>query len=439
MASEGPNVDSGIDASDATTDPIEEDARNEESFDAEAEAEDGQAQDTSDDTNDGNDGDAQNEDAPADGSEQESDGDSGPCNAGACGGSCADCDGVSANGCETDLSNDPLHCGTCGRSCDGYACQGGACEVRVLVSDAHVPWDIAVDDTDVYWVEEGSNAGDGRVRKVAAGGGAPQSLAETQATPIAMATDDDSIFWVNFTSGGSVSRIAKNGTGYAKLAVANGPRTIAIDADHVFWTSVEGAILRLPKTGGSPATITQQGVGVVSLFVYDADVYWAHRGTGQVLRMNKLDNAGDSIAVVASGLDNPTSVYVDANHVFWSEAGASFDGVDCFEALGRIAKTSRTQPGTVEEIANGQACPIRVTADASHVYWSNQGTLDAETSVYRFDGNVARAPASGAPGSEETLATAQLRPRGIALGATSVFWVSQGLGSNQGTVARVAK
>jgi hypothetical protein len=428
-----------MDASDATMDPTDEDARNDESFDVEAEATDHDVQDE-DALEDA--GDAQDEDGPGDGFFQESSddsGDSGPCGTGACGGSCADCDGVSVNGCETDLSNDPLHCGSCGRGCDGYACQGGACEVRVLVSDAHVPWDLAVDDAAVYWVEEGSSAGDGRVRKVPNSGGFPQSLAETQATPIAIAIDDECVFWVNFTSGGSVSRIAKNGTGYAKLAVANGPRTLAIDTDRVFWTSVEGALVRLPKTGGSPVTITQQGVGVVSLFVFDTDVYWTHRGTGRVLRMNKLDTTGDSISVVASGLLNPTSVYVDANHVFWSEAGASFDGVDCFEAQGRIAKTSRLEPGTVEEIASGQPCPVRITADESQVYWTNQGTVNAETSVYRFDGSVARAPGSSAPGGEETLATAQLRPRGIALSATSVFWVSQGLGSGQGTVARVAK
>lgn len=57
----------------------------------------------------------------------------GICNAGACQlGPCdagfADCDGNSANGCETNLITDNSNCGACGNACPpGFSCQGGAC------------------------------------------------------------------------------------------------------------------------------------------------------------------------------------------------------------------------------------------------------------------------------------------------------------------------
>ncbi len=55
------------------------------------------------------------------------------CNAGKCAyGSCAalygDCDGNTANGCETTLASDPNNCGSCGKKCiGGSVCKLGAC------------------------------------------------------------------------------------------------------------------------------------------------------------------------------------------------------------------------------------------------------------------------------------------------------------------------
>lgn len=48
----------------------------------------------------------------------------------------ADCDGISSNGCETNVSTDALNCGSCGHACGPHeACTSGACSV--LVCPAH--------------------------------------------------------------------------------------------------------------------------------------------------------------------------------------------------------------------------------------------------------------------------------------------------------------
>ena len=57
-----------------------------------------------------------------------------------CDGRCAcatgrgDCDGVAANGCETDLTATENHCGACGTSCGpgAHRCCRGVCAVRCL-------------------------------------------------------------------------------------------------------------------------------------------------------------------------------------------------------------------------------------------------------------------------------------------------------------------
>lgn len=368
----------------------------------------------------------------------EADGPALPCGSGTCSGSCLDCDGDPGNGCETDVTSDPSNCGACGHDCDGYGCNAGVCEIALLVSDADLPWDLAVDDTAVFWVEEGPGPNEGSVHTVPLQGGASSTLAEGESTPIAVALDDAWVYWVSFASGGSVARVGKAGTDYAQLAVTNAPRSLALDAERVFWSTVEGAIMHLPKSGGTPTPLTQAGPGVCSVFVNEDHIYWTNRLSGDVSRLDKLDTTGASLTTVATSQSNPTAVYVDAQHVYWLEAGPSFDGADCFAASGRVLRTPHAQLGTIEEVASGQACPARITGDATHVYWTNQGTVEETTLAYRFDGSVARAAAGSTPAPED-VATTQLRPRGIALSDTSVFWVNRGLGLKQGTIQRTAK
>ncbi len=58
----------------------------------------------------------------------------GVCGYGACLPGYADCDGVVANGCESDLATDPRHCGGCDQSCGpGGSCTGSTCD-RVPVT-----------------------------------------------------------------------------------------------------------------------------------------------------------------------------------------------------------------------------------------------------------------------------------------------------------------
>ncbi|MEZ4405981.1 MAG: hypothetical protein R3A52_05850 [Polyangiales bacterium] len=53
----------------------------------------------------------------------------GACALGACAAGYGNCDGSTANGCESDLNSDPLDCGACGRACAaGSTCEAGLCQ-----------------------------------------------------------------------------------------------------------------------------------------------------------------------------------------------------------------------------------------------------------------------------------------------------------------------
>jgi hypothetical protein len=54
---------------------------------------------------------------------------SGECVIASCNPSFGDCDGMVANGCETDITSDPSHCGGCGLVCDG-TCELGVCHAE---------------------------------------------------------------------------------------------------------------------------------------------------------------------------------------------------------------------------------------------------------------------------------------------------------------------
>lgn len=50
-----------------------------------------------------------------------------PFDAGQCVGSMRNCDGIAANGCETDITSDDAHCGACNSPCGEASCTGGSC------------------------------------------------------------------------------------------------------------------------------------------------------------------------------------------------------------------------------------------------------------------------------------------------------------------------
>jgi len=61
------------------------------------------------------------------------------------------CDGIAANGCETDLFTDSVNCGSCDNACKAGYCAGGICPT--LPEGGIVPCGRLVDDPSTSWVE----------------------------------------------------------------------------------------------------------------------------------------------------------------------------------------------------------------------------------------------------------------------------------------------
>jgi hypothetical protein len=115
-------------------------------------------------------------------------------------------------------------------------------------------------------------------------------LATGQVDVTSLAADGAHVYWT--TGDGHVRRVPADGGAVEQVATGSmSPRSLALDADTVYWASEAGEIFRAPKTGGTPELMFQEGQGLGDLQVDDTHLYWLRSGSsdspGQVRKAEK--------------------------------------------------------------------------------------------------------------------------------------------------------
>jgi hypothetical protein len=163
------------------------------------------------------------------------------------------------------------------------------------------------------------------------------------------------------------------------------PQYVAVDAEHVYWTS--------ERSGN-------KGVGTIGRAEID--------GTPQSIE--------DSIeAEWITGATRPKGIALDDEYVYWANAGAGFGGE------GTIGRAEKSNPGNPEQEfieGNGTHAPQGIAVDAGHIYWS---TVDPNGN----GGSIRRTDLDGLDQKFRGLVTG-VQTRGIALDSEYVYWASQG-------------
>ena len=224
------------------------------------------------------------------------------------------------------------------------------------------------------------------------------------------------IYWGTFTglginnTTGPISRANLNGTGLIRrfISGAENASGVAVDAAHVYWTSIDGTIGRANLDGTAvdqrfiPGPSTADGVAVDP-----AHIYWSNQD-GSIGRAN-LDGTGIDQHFI-TGIQATDGIAVDGAHIYWSNQG------------GTIGRANLDGTGIDQSFVSGATDPGDVAVDSGHIYWTN-GTQNS------IDTGVGRANLDGTGVTNRFIDVAPLG--GVAVDGTHIYW-----SNNDGTIGR---
>ena len=219
--------------------------------------------------------------------------------------------------------------------------------------------------------------GTGRIFRMPLDGGAPVDVAKN-ITPRIIAVDADTLWFDD-------KKMPKDGS---KPAVASGvqsPIAIALDDAHVYFTTGKGTgaaapagkngrLWRMPKTGGAATMLASglpdepAGLAVDATHVYLSAVTWTNAETERAGVVARVEKAGGDLEILAKDQPAVRGAWLSADHVYVRSGRPGRPG-----AVVRIAKAGGAPESFVTDSTLSYA-----TADADSIYFSSDGTFQAE-------------------------------------------------------------
>lgn len=312
-----------------------------------------------------------------------------------------------------DVQSDTNHCGRCENAClapnppSTVECMLGRCVVTLATSQ-YWTWtrEMILDGTAAYWSDRSTSntmSYPTFLNRVSLDGGPSQTLWSEQTTGIgALALQGSSLYFV--TAEGIISLPLAGGAPVI-LAPPTYVDSLVADATNLYWIS-EHDVMKMPLVGGEPVTLASSLGSPRSLTLDATHLYWANVGTLDTSKPSAdgsimmLPMSGGVPTTLASAQDDPRNIVVDRSSVYWGTS----------TAIMKVALPG----GTPTILVSGAERPCLAVDDA-HVYWTNALSSTSGGSVWKV-------PREG--GTPTKLAVAQSYPGTIAVDATSVYWLT---------------
>jgi hypothetical protein len=338
-----------------------------------------------------------------------------------------------------DEATDPQNCGGCGLACD--QCTNGRC-IRVLASGQPHPDALAVTSSEVVWANTGVATDDYKLQgaailKVPIGGGAPETLAQSDTDSWSLAIDSGYVYWArsntraDMSTDGAIMKTPMTGGATTTLASASWPNDVGVSGGVVYWTDERG-VMSVPASGGS-AVVFAPGGGALTLAAGHA--YWlAGDADTQSFRTRELAPGADEVTLLtwkpfqASGpWGTVFKLAASTSDLYWTASAGGTNG-------SWLMKVSLSG-GTPSPIDNADT-DIAVTTDADSVYWANQywaeqGVSSAGITSMQLRFRILKAPLAGGP--PITLAPSVGEVHSLVVDGTSVYFSDP----SGGTVVKV--
>lgn len=369
------------------------------------------------------------------------------CKAGGCSFTCnqgfSDCDGNPSNGCEAKTFTDPANCGKCGDACGAAntettaKCAQGKCEFACKKGFGHCA---PTNDTGCETNLLADPKSCGACGHSCLGGeckeGKCQPFQLASATsPSGVAVDKNHVYYTS-SSQNYIQRVQHDGKcspaapcpqDFVSLGIGDqlsdfrGPSAIVSDGMMVWFTGQ--AISQLGRRSAvlppGPATSPIKKFGPAQstqpgyVVVAGGKIWWTN-GFGNpdpAPHVRKADLDGSNVTAVA----------------FYTTPVATFQGVGAITADAThiywasensgVYRAAFGDPpcteGSTCKLVSGASGPHGIAVDASFVYWTEPAS-----------GSIRRAPKGG--GSSVIVATGQASPRAIAVQGTFVYWANSG-------------
>ena len=334
----------------------------------------------------------------------------------------------------------------------------------VLASGQPGPDAIAIDATNVYWFNLGTNNSvgktfggysDGQVLKCAKSGcsGLPTVLASGRqqggvAAPLAFATDGVNVYWSDDGTS-PLSDPARQAGGLLKCSVNgcdNNPLTIgpdqawalAVAGTNVYWTDFAADIFTCPIAGCDTAAkaLWSAGNSPVSLGIaVDAtSVYWSTEATAGIMKCAVAGCNNAPTQIMSAPVPAMNQIALDADNVYFVE----------YNPLGFGEVFACAKTGCADHplaLATGLNSPTAIATDGVSVYWTEISSSDPGANLVPWPGAgvVRKCSVNGCNNTPTTLASGLNDPVAIAVDDGYVYWAEGGAAVSDGRITSLPK